>query len=65
MQRSRVCAVVPSIPRSQITRETIASRPGAFAFTISPVAFRFFITAPAGKPSPIFALTNVSPSGVR
>jgi hypothetical protein len=32
----------------------IASRPGAFAFTISPVAFRFFITAPAGKLSPIY-----------
>ena len=31
MQRSRAFAVVPSIPRSQITRETIASRPGALA----------------------------------
>ncbi len=58
MQRSRVFAVVPSIPRSQITRETIVSRPGASGLTISPVAFRFLITAPAGKPSPIFALTK-------
>jgi hypothetical protein len=45
MQRSRVFVVVPSIPRNQITRETMASRPGALAFTISPVAFRFLITA--------------------
>jgi hypothetical protein len=52
-------------PRSQITRETIASRPCAFASTISPGAFRLLITQPVGKPPPIFALTYVRPNGVR
>ena len=39
---NKICA---SIPRSQITRETISSRPGASTPTISPVGIEILMTA--------------------
>src|SRR5438552_1671978 len=62
MQRSRAARFCASIPRSQITRETIGSRPGASTATISPVGIRFLMTVPEGNRSPIFAETNSVPS---
>src|SRR5205823_14365717 len=51
--------------RDQLTRETMASRPGAFTVTTSPVASRFLMTVPFGNLSPNFPETNNVPRGVR